>query len=63
MPRSSARVNPRPAGVASRTRIAGGGGGNIYPPVISRTKGCRGTREAAIESSYQDDSDQCLKVY
>ena len=46
---------PRPAGVASRTRIAGG---VIFtpPPVICGTKGRRGTREAAIESSRQDDS-------
>ena len=42
-------LNPRPAGVASRTRIAGG---NIYPPphVISRTKCRRWTREAATKA-------------
>ena len=52
--------NPRPAGVASRIRITGG----IFtppPPVISGTKGLRGTREAAIESSRQDDSNQYLQ--
>ena len=54
-------LNPCPAGIASRTRIAGGGGGNIYPPVISRTKGRTGTREPAIESSYEDNSDPSLK--
>ena len=49
----------RPAGVTSRTRIAGG---VIFtPPGISGTKGRRGTREAAIESSPQDDSIQFLK--
>ena len=38
-----------------------GGGGNIYPPpVISGTQGRRGAREAAIESSRQDDSNQYL---
>ena len=52
-------LNPRPAGVASRTRIAGGGG-NIYLPVISGTKGRRGTREEAIKSSCQDDYYQYL---
>ena len=33
------------------------------PPVIPRTKGRRGTGEAAIESSYQDDSTQYLRFY
>ena len=38
-------------------------GGVYLPPVISRTKGRRGTCEAAIESSYQDDSNQYLQFY
>ena len=54
-------INLRPAGGTSRTRIARGGVIFTPPPGISGTKGRRGTREAAIESSPQDDSIQFLK--
>ena len=52
----------RPAGIASRTRTAGrGGGGNICPLLsLEPSKGRTGTREVAIERSYQDDSNQYL---
>ena len=56
------QVHRTPAEVVSRTRIAGEGVPNIYPsPVISRTRGRRGTRGATIESSYQDNSNRYLK--
>ena len=38
-----------------------GGGGVVFPPVSSGNKDRRGTREAVIESSRQDDSNQYLK--
>ena len=45
----------------SPTEHASPGGGVIFPPVSSGTKDRRGTREAVIESSRQDDSNQYLK--
>ena len=60
--RPKSMVNPRPAGVVSRIRIAGEYLSPPPPPVVSGIKGRRGTREAAIESSYQDDSNQYLKI-
>ena len=50
-------VNPRPAGVFSRTHPAGGGGGHIRPPLPnSRTNRRSEAGEAAIESSEREDS-------
>ena len=37
--------------------------GVILPPVIFRTKGRRGTREVAIESSYQDNYNEYIQFY
>ena len=47
----------RPAGVASRTRIAGD---TIYPTYLCYPQGHKGTSGSAIESSYQDDTNQFL---
>ena len=50
-------INPRPAGVFSRTRPAGGGGGQILPPLPnSRTNRRSEAGEAAIESPEREDS-------
>ena len=38
------------------------GGVILTPPVISRTKDRRGTREAAIERSRREGSYECLKL-
>ena len=57
LPSSSARVNPRPAGVFSRTRPAGGGGGADSAPLPnSRTNRRSEAGEAAIESPEREDS-------
>ena len=49
--------NPRPAGVFSRTRPAGGGGGQILPPLPnSRTNRRSEAGESAIESPEREDS-------
>ena len=54
-PPTRAKVNPRPAGVFSRTRPAGGG--QILPPLPnSRTNRRSEAGEAAIESPEREDS-------
>ena len=57
------KLNPRRRDRQPNTHRRGGGGGGggeviFTPPVISRTKGRSGTREAAIESSCQGDSNK-----
>ena len=56
-------INPRPAGVFSRTRPAGGGGGRFCPPPLpnSRTNRRSEAGEAAIESPEREDSNAHYK--
>ena len=51
-------INPRPAGVFSRTRPAGGGGGRFCPPPLPNSQTNRRSEagEAAIESPEREDS-------